>query len=193
MEFSRREYWSELPCPPLGDLSDPEIEPTSLTSPALAGGFFTTSATWEAHPNLQESPNFRKWTCSKRLTPTGLLPHHTSSGITGPLQQSSVHLTTFSAFAGVLSFPLCSFPQSHPYFPRITACRNGSRALGLLHKAADAASWAAKILAIKCQTAASTGENHSVKSGDVWGMPHHFFLSFFQHEKRDHSYTHYYR
>ena len=24
------------------------IEPTPLTSPALAGGFFTTSATWEA-------------------------------------------------------------------------------------------------------------------------------------------------
>ena len=30
------------------DLPDPEIEPMSLMSPALAGGFFTTSATWEA-------------------------------------------------------------------------------------------------------------------------------------------------
>ena len=37
-----------LPCPPPGALPDPGIEPTSLTSPALAGGFFTTSATWEA-------------------------------------------------------------------------------------------------------------------------------------------------
>ena len=45
MEFSRQEYWSGLPCPPLGDLPDPGIEPTS---PALAGRFFTTSATWEA-------------------------------------------------------------------------------------------------------------------------------------------------
>ena len=45
--FSRQEYWSELPCSPLGDLPNPEIEPTSLTAPALAGGFFTTSATWE--------------------------------------------------------------------------------------------------------------------------------------------------
>ena len=27
----------------------PGIEPESLTSPALAGGFFTTSTTWEAH------------------------------------------------------------------------------------------------------------------------------------------------
>ena len=29
-------------------LPDPGIEPQSLISPALAGGFFTTSATWEA-------------------------------------------------------------------------------------------------------------------------------------------------
>ena len=27
---------------------DPGTEPAPLTSPALAGGFFTTSATWEA-------------------------------------------------------------------------------------------------------------------------------------------------
>ena len=48
MRFSRQEYWSELPCPPPGDLPYPETEPTSLMSPALACGFFTTSATWEA-------------------------------------------------------------------------------------------------------------------------------------------------
>ena len=47
MGFSRQEYWSGLPCPPPGDLPDPGIEPVFL-SPALAGGFFTTSATWEA-------------------------------------------------------------------------------------------------------------------------------------------------
>ena len=34
-----------LPHPPPGDLPDPGIEPTSLMSPALAGGFFTTSGT----------------------------------------------------------------------------------------------------------------------------------------------------
>ena len=49
--FSRQEYWSELPCPPPGDLPNPEIKPRSLMSPALAGGFFTTSATWEAPTN----------------------------------------------------------------------------------------------------------------------------------------------
>ena len=43
--FSRQEYWSSLPCPPPGDLSDPGMEPTSPVSPALPGGFFTPSAT----------------------------------------------------------------------------------------------------------------------------------------------------
>ena len=48
MGFSRQEYWSGLPHPPPGNLLDPGIEPVSLTSPVLAGGYFTTSATWEA-------------------------------------------------------------------------------------------------------------------------------------------------
>ena len=48
MGFSRQECWSGLPCPPPGDLPHPGMEPMSLTSFALAGGFFTTSATWEA-------------------------------------------------------------------------------------------------------------------------------------------------
>ena len=39
---------SRVPFPTPGDLPNPEIEPASLLSPALAGGFFTTSATWEA-------------------------------------------------------------------------------------------------------------------------------------------------
>ena len=39
-----------LPCPPPGDLSDPGIEPSSLMSPALAGAFFTITATWETLP-----------------------------------------------------------------------------------------------------------------------------------------------
>ena len=48
MGFSRQEFWSGLPCPPPGDLPNPGIEPMSLTSPALAGGSFTTSAAWKA-------------------------------------------------------------------------------------------------------------------------------------------------
>ena len=39
--FSRQEYWSELPCPPPGDLPDPGIETASSAPPALSGRFFT--------------------------------------------------------------------------------------------------------------------------------------------------------
>ena len=46
--ISKQEYWSRLPFPPPGDLPDLGIKPTSLTSPALAGGFFATSATCKA-------------------------------------------------------------------------------------------------------------------------------------------------
>ena len=48
MGFSRQEYWSGLPFHPPGNLPDPGIKPASLMSPALGGGFFTTSTTWEA-------------------------------------------------------------------------------------------------------------------------------------------------
>ena len=44
MAFSRPEYWSGLPFPPPEELPNPGIEPASLRSPALAGGFFITSA-----------------------------------------------------------------------------------------------------------------------------------------------------
>ena len=49
MGCSRQEYWSGLPCSPPGDLPNPGIKPITFMSPALAGGFFTSSATWEAH------------------------------------------------------------------------------------------------------------------------------------------------
>ena len=48
MGFSRQEYWSGSPDPPPGDLPDSGVKSTSLMSPAVAGRFFTTSATWEA-------------------------------------------------------------------------------------------------------------------------------------------------
>ena len=55
MEFSRQEYWNGSPWSPPGDLPHPGIEPVSLMSPALAGGFFTTSATWEAPDQITTS------------------------------------------------------------------------------------------------------------------------------------------
>ena len=44
MGFSRQEYWRGLPCPPPEDLPNPGIKLAFLMSPALAGGFFTSSA-----------------------------------------------------------------------------------------------------------------------------------------------------
>ena len=48
MGFSREEYWNGLPFLPPGNLPNPGIKLVSPVSPALAGGFFTTSSTWKA-------------------------------------------------------------------------------------------------------------------------------------------------
>ena len=72
--FSRQECWSGLPLPSPGDLPDPGIEPTSLTSPALAGGFFTSSAAWDplSTQSWHQIPQVK-----------GLVPkdHHTSDAL----------------------------------------------------------------------------------------------------------------
>ena len=44
---ARKPEWVTIPSPP-GDLPEPRIEPASLTTPRMAGRFFTTSTTWEA-------------------------------------------------------------------------------------------------------------------------------------------------
>ena len=46
MEFPREQYWNGLPFPSPEDLPDPGIE---LTSPALAGRFFTTEPPGKPH------------------------------------------------------------------------------------------------------------------------------------------------
>ena len=43
MEFSRQRFWSGVPFATPGDLPNPRSKPTSLESPTLTGGFFTTS------------------------------------------------------------------------------------------------------------------------------------------------------
>ena len=57
MGFSRQEYWSRLPSPTPGDLPDPGSKPKVLISPSLTGGFFISSATWEALHFREPSPN----------------------------------------------------------------------------------------------------------------------------------------
>ena len=49
MGFPCQECWSGLPVPPVGDLLNPGIEPTSLVYPALAGRSFITSAAGNVH------------------------------------------------------------------------------------------------------------------------------------------------
>ena len=41
-----------MPFPSPGDLPNPGIKPTSLASPALADGFFTTGTTWDTPPAM---------------------------------------------------------------------------------------------------------------------------------------------
>ena len=59
MGFSRQEYWSGLLFPPPGDLSHPGIEPASLVSPALTGGFFLIH--WAIREVLCPGYRERKW------------------------------------------------------------------------------------------------------------------------------------
>ena len=65
--FSRQEYWSGLPFLLPGDLSDPGVEPTSLMSPALAGGFFTVPA---GKPTNLSGDLFPLWVCLFRKNKT---------------------------------------------------------------------------------------------------------------------------
>ena len=68
MGFSSQQYWSGW-CPLPGDLPDPGTELASLMSSALAGEFFTTNATWEAHQNLSvQSVQFSHWVVSDSAT-----------------------------------------------------------------------------------------------------------------------------
>ena len=55
MGFSRQEYWSGVPFPSPGDLPDPEAEPESLKSPALASGFFNTAPSGKLTAELNRS------------------------------------------------------------------------------------------------------------------------------------------
>ena len=75
MGFSRQEYWSGLPFPSPGDLSNPGIGPGSLRTPALAGGFFTTRASWEAPESESEVAESLRlfatpWTVAYQVPPS---------------------------------------------------------------------------------------------------------------------------
>ena len=69
--FPMQEYWTGLPLPPQGDLPDPGIKPVFLTSPVLAGRFFTTSTTWEAQETVLVGFNL----LLLQLTEKAMAPH----------------------------------------------------------------------------------------------------------------------
>ena len=80
MELSRQEYWSGLPCPSPGDLSDPGIEPGSpalqadslLSEPPRKLNLFILIKCYNdkilqrSHKSLPVLPD---WGCCKRLSP----------------------------------------------------------------------------------------------------------------------------
>ena len=68
MGFSEQEYWTGLPFPSPEDLPNPGTEPTFLTYPALADGFFTPSTTLH---EVKQSES--RSVMSDSLQPHGLL------------------------------------------------------------------------------------------------------------------------
>ena len=93
MGFSRQEHWSGLLFPSPEDLPEPEIEPTSLTSPALEGTFLTTSATWET-PIPQCLLGIGSRTCCRYQNPQMLTSCDLGIGILGStrwIQPTSDH------------------------------------------------------------------------------------------------------
>ena len=68
MGFPRREYWSGLPFPPVGDLPDPGVKAMSPAALALAGSFFTTEPPGKPYlcPQLKSK-------CKLHFSPRSLL------------------------------------------------------------------------------------------------------------------------
>ena len=102
--FSRREYWSGLPCPPAADLPDPEIKPTSLTSNLL----------WQARPSPLVPPGKPKWS---RMDPNfkGLLSKYFQKFI---LENKNICKYTY-IFASSCHYVPCSihFSPLSPLIP----------------------------------------------------------------------------
>ena len=94
MGFSKQEYWSGLPCPPPGDLPDLGIEPVPLTSPALAGRLFTTSAQWEAS-SLPLAPTWEAQYTEQNLPNHQVFPSIRIFGITQKKRTPMAKIFTF--------------------------------------------------------------------------------------------------
>ena len=77
MRFSRQEYWGGFLCCPPGDLPDLGIKPTSLATPELAGGVFTTNTTWSLNGSFRSGQLLSvSWTFSCVFIWSSLLLFH---------------------------------------------------------------------------------------------------------------------
>ena len=90
MGFPKQEYWGRLPFPTPGDLPDPGIEPASLVSAVLAGGFFTPAP--PGKPSV-----VRRWVNGELKATSGL------SGITFASPVVALNIFFFFCLIGISS------------------------------------------------------------------------------------------
>ena len=96
--LSRQEYWSELPCPPAGDLPDPGIEPACVS--CTADRFFTTVPPGKPPKHIQS--RLQKWSTSKQK------PTTTTKNLKNPKKQAGQTLTIIDG-----RFPKKQSPRVH--------------------------------------------------------------------------------
>ena len=147
--FSRQGYWSGLPCPPPGALPDPGIKPKSLKSPALAGGFFITSATWEAQA-FQCSAFQAVEVASFHIKRTRMLCKCSSQCDAFPCKPRSSpgqehHCYTFNSLSSPFSSILRT-PSAPPKYPRVSILPSPNLPLWLTPRSLPAATATAKWL-----------------------------------------------
>ena len=120
--FSRQEYWSGLPALLQGIFPTQGLNVCLSMSPALAGRFFTTSATWEIPDNYTSvQPLSRVWLFGTPWT----TPHQASLSITNSrslLKLMSIELVMPSNHL-ILCHPLLLLPS---IFPTIRVFSNES-------------------------------------------------------------------
>ena len=99
MGLSRQEDWNEFPCPLPGDLPNPGIKPTSLMSPTLVAGFFTFSATKEAH-------NTYACDCSHEIKRRLLLGRKVMTNLDSIFKSRDITLPTKVRLVKAMVFPV---------------------------------------------------------------------------------------
>ena len=123
MGFPKQEYWSGLPYPPPGHLPDPGIEP------ALAGGFFTIWATWEA----QDLTVYIRYRC--RRGTSGVVLWSSSTGLLSlkTFEQRTSYLPSWHQHAMVGQAQDSLLWNPHP-----ESAEAGSTAGSLAHRSCEA-------------------------------------------------------